>query len=205
MIHRDLSVLQSGGPVRIPRPGVEFLIGRAQHRHRNPQQHDQRPRPRHGFQRAPDDQAPLAAGQILHHQQRHAAEAQPEAADESFEPPAQKVIPAESGPVKLLRQKRDHDRHDRQDKSGPQCAPPPLIDKCRGPEAAGQSFAERIVRHYCCAPDGLAGGVFASPVLPFVAGTVALAGPGACAGAPAAIPTCGLAVTAVDGIGHGPA
>ncbi len=66
-----------GGVARIGvlRPQVEPLH---EDGHDQPVDEDQRQRAAHGFERPPQQQSPLAAGAVLHHQQRQPADAKPQ-------------------------------------------------------------------------------------------------------------------------------
>ena len=93
-------------PVRVVPPTIELAVGHAEDADGEEVEEDQRQGAGHGFERTADDESPLAAGEILQHQEAQAAAAEAEAEHEAVEPGAEEMVPmiaAEDSPEQWRR------------------------------------------------------------------------------------------------------
>ena len=101
---------------RVVRPQVEPLH---ENRHNHPVDKDQRQRAAHGFKRAPQQQAPLAARAVLHHQHGQTANAKSPGDQRAQRPCAKKMLPSQVLRIQRLTQQRQNLRRSRR-RSRPQ-------------------------------------------------------------------------------------
>ena len=120
------------GPVDL-RPQVELFHPQYDHQ---PVDKYQRKRSAHRFQRPAQQQSPLAAGYILHHQKGQSTHGPAECEHQAENPGAQKVIGVETVAIQKSQPHRDR----REDHRNNNSAGLPDVDKCWRPEIGWEHF-----------------------------------------------------------------
>ncbi len=112
-------------------PQIKFLQRECNH---HPVGKDQRQRAAHRLQRPPQQQAPLAARHVLHHQQSQPAHRKSKGQHQSQQPGSQHMVHIEAASI---RKAQAHGNH-REDQPDNQRAPLPAVHKGRRAQLGGQ-------------------------------------------------------------------
>ena len=127
-------------------PQVKLFHGQRNH---EPIDEDDRQGAAEGFKRTAEQQSPLAAGAVLHHQQSQAADAESPGPHGAEGPGAQEVIPAQAV-LRLAQESKNHGNHG-EDCCGHERASLPGVDKSRRAQArrkpGGKLLGVRVVNH----------------------------------------------------------
>ena len=125
-------LVESLDRVAVLRPQVQLLHEDA---YRQPEDDNQRQAARHGLQRTAHQQAPLAAAQVLHHEQGQAAHGEAPADDETEQVGAQQVV--DSVVIDDSRQHCQHQRQNGKDAADHHSPASPCIDQQRSIQLRG--------------------------------------------------------------------